>query len=106
MGADHAPVLHCVCVYHLILEFSDYLLVNNNLIVEINGFTDNVGEKSYNQSLSERRAFAVYNLVLAKGVGANRITFNGYGEKFPIADNYSVVGKAKNRRTEIRVIKQ
>ena len=90
----------------VILEFSDYLILNKSLIVEINGFTDNVGEDSYNQSLSERRAFAVYNLVVSQGVDVNRITFNGYGEKFPVSDNNSVSGRAMNRRTEIRSIER
>tara|TARA_B100001758_G_C18413760_1_gene617808 strand:- start:2778 stop:4694 length:1917 start_codon:yes stop_codon:yes gene_type:complete len=92
--------------YHVILEFADYLNIQDKLVVEINGFTDNVGSKIDNQILSEKRASAVYDLIIQKGVSKERISFNGYGEENPVYDNNSEFGRAKNRRTEFKIIKK
>ena len=88
----------------VIFEFTDYLIINNNLIVEVNGFTDNIGDSLYNQTLSEKRALAVCNLIQSKGIDLKRIAYNGFGERFPVSENNSVEGRSKNRRTEIKVV--
>ena len=88
----------------VLIEFSDYLNVNNNLVIEINGFTDNVGDIISNQVLSENRAKAVYDLILSSGITKERLSFNGFGEQFPISDNLLESGRAKNRRTEFKII--
>ncbi|MDC0249598.1 OmpA family protein [Flavobacteriales bacterium] len=93
-------------IQEVLIEFADYLKINNKLVIEINGFTDNIGNESDNQLLSENRAKAVRDLVLSEGVQENRVLFNGYGERFPIADNISDKGRATNRRTEFRIISQ
>jgi OmpA-OmpF porin, OOP family len=72
------------------------------LKLEIQGHTDNVGADDYNQKLSEARANAVVEWLRAKGIGADRITAQGYGMKMPIADNGSDEGRAKNRRVELK----
>ncbi len=79
---------------------------NPALTVEIAGHTDNVGDDQYNLELSEKRAQAVVNYLLSKGVEASRLTGKGYGESQPIADNNSNSGKAKNRRIEMIIINQ
>ena len=91
-------------VSQVLEEFADYLLLNENLIIEINGFTDNVGSAIDNQILSERRAEAVCNLLLSYGVPSSRISFNGFGESYPIADNSTEAGRAQNRRTEFKIL--
>lgn len=71
--------------------------------VSIGGHTDSVGSSATNQSLSEKRAEACYNYLLNKGVAANRMSHNGYGESQPIADNRNSAGREKNRRVEFNV---
>ena len=86
-------------------EFAKYLELNT-LIIEINGFTDNIGEKKDNQLLSENRAKTVRDLVVMQGISENRVFYNGYGESFPVSSNDTEIGRGKNRRTEFRIISQ
>lgn len=69
--------------------------------IRIEGFTDSVGPKDYNEKLSERRADAVEEALLKNGVDKSRIVTEGYGEQFPIAGNDSASGRQQNRRVEI-----
>ncbi len=71
--------------------------------VEIGGHTDATGSTSYNQALSERRAVAVRDALIARGADAANLTAVGYGESRPIADNNTREGRARNRRTEFKV---
>jgi OOP family OmpA-OmpF porin len=73
-----------------------------NLMVEIAGHTDSIGSAEYNQGLSERRARAVMDHFVANGISASRLTYRGYGETMPIADNGTPEGRAQNRRVEFR----
>jgi len=74
--------------------------------VEIAGHTDWIGTEEYNQDLSHRRAWAVKEYLTKRGVAAERMTVKGYGESQPIADNHSVGGRAKNRRVELKKLRQ
>jgi OOP family OmpA-OmpF porin len=65
---------------------------------------DSVGTDAYNQKLSVRRATAVKNYLVSKGIDANRIQIEGKGESQPVADNKTSAGRAKNRRVQIEVI--
>jgi outer membrane protein OmpA-like peptidoglycan-associated protein len=67
----------------------------------IEGYTDSVGSDAYNLELSSRRAAAVRDALVARGVAANRIAARGYGKVYPVADNASPEGRAMNRRVEI-----
>lgn len=71
--------------------------------VLVEGHTDSTGSERYNQSLSELRAKAVANEVVAHGIPANRLSVKGFGEMRPVADNASLTGRNKNRRVEIVV---
>ncbi|MEP7253934.1 MAG: OmpA family protein, partial [Ginsengibacter sp.] len=77
---------------------------NPNLKIQISGYTDNVGKPADNLKLSTGRAVAVVNYLLGKSVKNERLTFKGYGETNPIANNNTEEGKAKNRRTELKVV--
>lgn len=88
----------------VLVEFAKYLEVNKSLIIEINGFTDNIGEKEYNQLLSENRARVVRDLILEQGISLSRVSYNGFGESFPVSSNDTEGGRSKNRRTEFRII--
>ena len=82
------------------------LLKNNaNAEIEIQGYTDNVGEEKLNQKLSENRAKAVYDFLLNNGIDKRRLTFKGFGETNPKADNNTEEGRKQNRRTEFIITK-
>ena len=66
------------------------------------GHTDSVGDTAYNERLSTRRAKAVKDYLVGKGLGPNMIKTRAEGEAEPVASNESDAGRAKNRRTEIR----
>jgi len=70
--------------------------------VEVGGHCDADGSDAYNRRLSDRRAKAVRDYLVKKGVPATRMTAKGYGESQPIADNNTAEGKAKNRRVELK----
>nr|WP_246499783.1 MULTISPECIES: OmpA family protein [Thiothrix] len=69
--------------------------------ISVVGHTDSVGTDAYNQKLSERRAGAVANYLVSKGVPAAAIQAAGKGESQPVADNGSKAGRAANRRVEV-----
>jgi outer membrane protein OmpA-like peptidoglycan-associated protein len=71
----------------------------------IDGHTDSVGSDSLNQKLSERRATAVMNYLIGKGIASSRLSAVGYGESYPVADNKTATGRAQNRRVEISLRK-
>jgi len=75
----------------------------NKTKVVVSGHTDSTGSESLNQTLSERRAGAVRNIMLANGVTSGRITTVGFGESQPIADNGTNYGRQINRRVEIKI---
>jgi OOP family OmpA-OmpF porin len=80
---------------------ADYLKKYPETTVAIEGNTDNVGGKKYNQKLSERRAESVKDYLVKKlGVDASKISSVGYGMSKPIADNKTAEGKQKNRRVD------
>jgi len=76
------------------------------LRIEISGHTDNVGSKSYNKRLSEKRAKAVVDYLVDKGIDKSRLAFAGYGFAQPIASNDTPMGRQKNRRTEFKVLEK
>ena len=90
----------------IIVEFSEYLKVNSSLIISINGYTDDIGESSYNQKLSENRALSVYNTIIKYGIPSERLHFKGFGEQNPKNNNLNEKERRLNRRTEFYVIKK
>lgn len=80
-------------------EFTDYLQENSGLKLALQGHTDNIGNPQDNMILSEKRAKAVYDYLVERKVNTARLTYKGFGETRPIADNTSEEGRAKNRRT-------
>ncbi len=69
----------------------------------IGGFTDSTGAEMYNQELSERRANSVAHYLAKTGVANSRIQSRGFGERYPVASNATVAGRAQNRRVEISI---
>ena len=67
----------------------------------VQGHTDSVGTKSFNQGLSERRANAVVDYLTSRNIDGSRLTASGYGETMPVDTNVNSAGRANNRRVEI-----
>lgn len=72
--------------------------------IDIYGHTDSDGSDAYNQGLSERRASSVQSYLASHGVQSVRMAAKGFGESQPIASNGDPVGKAQNRRVEIKIV--
>lgn len=87
--------------YKLLDEIYNAAVIAENLKLGIYGHTDNVGADETNIPLSERRANAVRDYLLKKGISASQVETKGFGAGKPIADNSTADGKAKNRRVEI-----
>ena len=81
-----------------------FLNLNKTIRGELSGHTDNVGDKKSNLTLSLNRAKAVYDYLVAGGIDAKRLTYKGYGDTRPKVKNDSDENRAKNRRTEFKVI--
>lgn len=87
-------------------EMYDVLRQQNQIIVEIAGYTDSIGRDNYNRRLSKKRAKAVAKyLVKKKGLTRKRLAAVGYGELNPRASNATDAGRQLNRRTEFQVVK-
>jgi outer membrane protein OmpA-like peptidoglycan-associated protein len=80
-----------------------YLNEHPSSPVVVEGHTDYMGSDAYNQKLSERRANAVRDYLIQKGIASSRIQVVGYSEHRPIADNKTPEGRALNRRSELEV---
>jgi len=83
-----------------------FLSENEERKVLIEGHTDNVGSRTYNIDLSLRRAEAVENALLSKGISSGRVVTKGYGEAYPVAENSSAAGRQQNRRVEIVILNE
>lgn len=91
---ETAPVLEAMTAI-----FKEYPKAN----FTIEGHTDSVGSSKSNQLLSERRANAVRDYLIANGINADRLTAAGFGEDQPIDDNSTAAGRKNNRRVEVKL---
>ncbi|MEP6711761.1 MAG: sodium/proton-translocating pyrophosphatase, partial [Ferruginibacter sp.] len=78
----------------------------NPLSVKLGGYTDNTGDEAGNIKLSLQRADAVKATLVKMGIAPDRLTTEGYGSQFEVADNNTTEGKARNRRIDVRVTKK
>jgi outer membrane protein OmpA-like peptidoglycan-associated protein len=90
-------------LYSEIERIATILIKYPDTVIQVEGHTDSTGSESYNMDLSARRAEAVKNLLVQKGVGPSRILTMAFGESNPIASNEYDYGRAQNRRVEIKV---
>jgi outer membrane protein OmpA-like peptidoglycan-associated protein len=74
-----------------------------NVHIKIGGYTDNSGDAQNNLNLSKDRANGVMAELIALGISPDRLEAQGYGEQFPVADNATAEGRARNRRVSMRV---
>ena len=82
----------------------EFLNHHSAIGIEISGHTDSTGSAEHNQKLSEQRAQAVVDFLMEKGIAEQRLKAEGYGDRNPVAENSTEEGRAKNRRTELRII--
>ena len=85
-------------------NLSRFLRTNNKIKIEVSGHTDNRGSYVYNMQLSQKRAQAVAEYLINRGIDKNRIKTAGYGYTKPVASNDTEEGRRLNRRVEIKVI--
>ena len=90
----------------ILFLFSEYLKQNQDLVVAIEGHTDNIGNKIENLYLSQERAKSVYDFLIQSGIQKQRLSYEGFGEEIPIVNNYNEEGRALNRRTEFKVLRR
>lgn len=82
-----------------------FLSKNPSVKIELGGHTDNSGKKDWNKTLSTNRAKAVYDYLITNGkISAARLSYKGYAETKPKVPNDTPENKAKNRRTEFKVV--
>jgi outer membrane protein OmpA-like peptidoglycan-associated protein len=79
------------------------LMAYPGLNIEVGGYTDDVGSNEMNQKLSENRAGAVRDYLVAQGVANNTVTSKGFGNSMPVASNDNSAGRQANRRVELVV---
>ncbi len=79
----------------------EFLIKNSKIKIEIVGHTDNQGSDNYNLDLSNRRANALMQALIEKGINPNRMTAKGMGSTAPVATNDTEAGRAQNRRVEV-----
>jgi outer membrane protein OmpA-like peptidoglycan-associated protein len=71
--------------------------------MKIGGYTDNVGDPAFNLKLSQDRATNVVSSLVALGVAPERLSAEGYGEQYPVAENTTEAGRQQNRRIAMRI---
>src|SRR5262245_38622963 len=87
-------------------KLAEFLKAYPKRNVLIEGHTDNLGDEAFNVKLSQQRADAVRDLLVARGISPQRIQTKGYGPKFPVVDNDSAAGRQQNRRVEVLVLSE
>ena len=90
--------------YAILDDIVDILNKYNEYRLEISGHTDDTGAADFNQRLSERRAKACFDYLVSRNISVRRLSYVGFGEERPIADNTSRSGRQLNRRVEFNMI--
>ncbi|MCB9497540.1 MAG: OmpA family protein [Fibrobacteria bacterium] len=85
----------------MIQEIGDWLAKSSEVSIEIRGYTDDLGSDRVNQILSQKRAEALRQALLSRGISPARVRSKGFGKSNPIASNRTQDGRARNRRLEI-----
>ena len=91
-------------LHRSIVEVTHQLLSVNIRQVRVEGHTDNIGPRDYNQELSLRRAATVAEVLIGEGFSTGNVNVKGFGSDRPVADNSMEAGRAQNRRVEIIIL--
>jgi outer membrane protein OmpA-like peptidoglycan-associated protein len=84
----------------------DFMNDNPSVSIEIQGHTDNIGQRKDNMVLSENRAKEVYNYLVERHINPSRLTYKGYADTQPVATNDTEEGRALNRRTVFVILRK
>jgi outer membrane protein OmpA-like peptidoglycan-associated protein len=87
--------------YPFLKQVAEYLKNHSNVVLVLSGHTDNIGPDQYNLGLSRRRAIAVKQYLLQRGVEEEQVVVEAYGQAKPVATNDTPEGRSKNRRVEL-----
>lgn len=90
--------------YRVMDKLAAFLGQHTDRSVLVEGHTDSIGSQAYNLDLSQRRAEAVRDALLTRGVPFYRIVSKGYGKSYPVATNDTEAGRQQNRRVEIIIL--
>jgi outer membrane protein OmpA-like peptidoglycan-associated protein len=90
--------------YPTLDKLAEAMVNNPNYKWSVEGYTDSKGKDAANVKLSQKRAQAVVDYLVSKGVNKNVFTIKGFGKANPVADNKTAEGRGKNRRVEIKVV--
>lgn len=85
-------------------DLVSFIKSHSKITYLVEGHTDNVGQESYNQDLSERRAHQVYDYLISRGIDANILQYKGFGSSRPIFPNDSEENRQKNRRINLTIL--
>jgi outer membrane protein OmpA-like peptidoglycan-associated protein len=86
-------------------KLASFMKAQKTMVIEIAGYTDNIGKEEANLKLSQERADAIRDYLLKHGVHSSKIAAKGYGSSDPVATNDTPEGRQLNRRTEIHIVK-
>ena len=84
----------------------EIMKVNPEIEIEVQGHTNNIGDRNMLIELSEKRAQSVKNYLTNKGISSNRISIKGYGPDNPVASNNTEAGRKQNQRVEFKITKK
>ncbi len=90
--------------FPMLNELIEYLKTKTNIRIQISGHTDNIGKNDYNNELSLKRAIAVTDYLISKGIAKERLQMFGFGSLYPINSNDTEYGRQQNRRIEIKIV--
>lgn len=90
--------------YEVMDEVYEFLLANDNVVIEIGGHTNTIPSHAYCDELSSKRAANVADYLYDRGIPANRVTHKGYGKRQPITEDRSLNGRRLNQRVEVKIL--
>jgi outer membrane protein OmpA-like peptidoglycan-associated protein len=85
-------------------EVFQFLTQNEKIVVEIGGHTNNIPPDEYCNWLSDLRAKNIAEYLIKRGIESPRVSYQGYGKRFPIASNDTAEGRRKNQRVELKIL--
>ncbi|MEN8264991.1 MAG: OmpA family protein [Nitrospirota bacterium] len=100
---DHDSAVVRPGLYSEIDRIANVMLQYPDTVIRVEGHTDSTGSEQYNLELSARRAVAVKNLIIQKGINPSGVETVTFGETRPIATNETEAGRQMNCRVEIKI---